>query len=55
MALQWGTMFKIVPEVAGVTDYALRVTARPNFVKVAAMDEKWASEHEAALTASQPA
>jgi glutathione S-transferase len=48
-ALQWGTMFKIVPENPVIADYVARVTGRPNCVKVTAMDVKWAAEHEAAL------
>ena len=48
MALQWGTMFKIVPENPVITDYVKRVTARPSVVKVAAMDAEWVVEHERA-------
>jgi glutathione S-transferase len=46
MALQWGTMFKIVPENPVITDYVKRVTTRPSVVKVAAMDAEWVVEHE---------
>jgi glutathione S-transferase len=53
MALQWGTMFKMVPETPGIMDYVTRVTGRPNFAKVALMDVKWAAEHETALKAAQ--
>lgn len=53
MALQWGTMFKIVPETPVIADYVKRVTARPSFAKVAAMDAEWAAEHVAALNAMQ--
>ena len=46
MALQWGTLFKIVPENAVIADYIQRVTARPSFITVAEMDVEWAAEHE---------
>jgi len=49
MALQWGTMFKIVPENATVTRYVARVTSRTSFAKVAALDAEWAAAHERAL------
>lgn len=45
MALDWGTMFKIVPENPVIEDYVKRVTSRASFVKVAAMDAEWAIEH----------
>jgi glutathione S-transferase len=48
MALQWGTMFKIIPENPAVTSFVARVTARTSFAKVAAMDADWALEHERA-------
>jgi glutathione S-transferase len=48
LALQWGTMFKIVPENPVITDYVKRVTTRPSVVKVAAMDAEWVVEHERA-------
>lgn len=53
MALQWGTMFKIVPENPVIMDYVKRVTGRPSIAKVAAMDAERVVEHEAALKASQ--
>jgi glutathione S-transferase len=46
MALQWGTMFKIIPESPNVASYVARVTARTSFAKVAALDAEWAAEHE---------
>ncbi len=46
MALQWGTMFKIVPGSPNITSYVARVTARTSFAKVAALDIEWAAEHE---------
>jgi glutathione S-transferase len=49
MALQWGTMFKIVPETPTIADYVERVTTRPSVVKVAALDAEWAAAHERAL------
>jgi glutathione S-transferase len=48
MALQWGTMFKIVPENPVITDYVKRVSTRPSVVEVAAMDAEWVVEHERA-------
>jgi glutathione S-transferase len=49
MALQWGTMFKIIPEDPAVTSYLARVTSRASFAKVAALDTEWAAEHEYAI------
>lgn len=49
MALNWATMFKLAPENAVAADYIKRITSRPSFVKVAAMDAALAAEHEAAL------
>jgi glutathione S-transferase len=46
MALQWGTMFGMVPADPVISDYVARVTARPSFVRVAARDAGWAIEHE---------
>jgi glutathione S-transferase len=51
--LQWGTMFKIVPETPVIADYVKRVSARPSFAKVAAMDAQWAAEHALALNGSK--
>ena len=48
-ALQWGMMFKIVPEHPVLVDYAARIAARPAFARVAEADAVRASEHEAAL------
>jgi glutathione S-transferase len=44
LALRWGTMFKIVPEHPVVTAYVARVTGRPSFAKVVAMDAKLGAE-----------
>lgn len=46
LALQWGTLFKIVPENSVIADYIKRVTARPSFITAAEMDAEWAAEHE---------
>jgi glutathione S-transferase len=46
LALQWGTMFKIVPENPKIASYVARVTARPSVAKVAERDAEWAAEHE---------
>jgi glutathione S-transferase len=51
MALHWGTMFKMVPENPVIADYVTRVTARPSFARVTAMDAKWVTAHEAAKAA----
>jgi glutathione S-transferase len=48
-ALNWGMMFKLVPESPVVADYVKRITGRPSFVKVAEMDAKRVAEHEAAV------
>jgi glutathione S-transferase len=48
MAFQWVTMFKMIPENPIVTGYVARVTARPSFAKVAALDTEWAVKHERA-------
>jgi glutathione S-transferase len=45
MALQWGTMFKIIPENPDIARYVARVTARKSFAKIAALDADWAAEH----------
>jgi glutathione S-transferase len=46
MALQWGTMFKLLPEIPTIADYVARVTARPSVAKIAALDVEWAAAHE---------
>jgi glutathione S-transferase len=45
MALQWGTLFKIIPDNAAITSYVSRVTSRASCSKVASMDADWAAEH----------
>lgn len=52
MALQWGMMFKLVPEQPAICDYVKRITARPAFANVADMDARWAAEHQAAVKAA---
>ncbi|WP_158813011.1 glutathione S-transferase family protein [Methylocapsa sp. S129] len=47
LALKWGAMFGILPANAIVADYVKRVTARPAFAKVEAMDAELALGHEA--------
>lgn len=49
-ALNWSTMFKLVPESPVLMDYVKRMTTRPSFAKVAAMDASLAAAHEAAVT-----
>jgi glutathione S-transferase len=51
MALQWGTLFKIVPENAAIASYVSRVVSRASFSKVAALDAGWAAQHEHAAKA----
>lgn len=46
MALQWGMMFKLIPENPTIVDFVDRVTARPSVAKVAALDAQWARMHE---------
>ena len=46
LALQWGTLFKVVPENPVIADYVARVTARPSAIKVAAQDAELVTEHE---------
>ena len=49
LALRWGTMFGLLPENPLIADYVARITARPSFTSVAALDADLAAEHEAAL------
>jgi glutathione S-transferase len=48
-ALNWGVMFKLVPQEQAITDYVARITGRPAAAKVAAMDAELAAEHEKAV------
>jgi glutathione S-transferase len=48
-ALGWTTAFKVVPELPVIMDYVRRVTARPAFAKVRAMDAELAAAHAAAV------
>jgi len=53
VALQWTVMFGLVPETPVIKDYVQRVTDRPSFAKVNAMDAQLAAEHEAAVKSAQ--
>lgn len=48
-ALKWITDYKLVPTVPEVMAYAGRIAARPSVTKVAAMDQRLAAEHAAAI------
>jgi glutathione S-transferase len=48
-ALNWGLMFKLVPEEKAVTDYVTRIVQRPAAIKVTSMDAELAAEHQKAL------
>lgn len=48
-ALNWGVMFKLVPQDKAVTDYVARIVQRPAAIKVASMDSELAAEHQKAL------
>ena len=52
LALNWGMMFKIVPESDVIVDYTRRLTARPSFTSVAAEDTELAARHAAAVAAA---
>ncbi|WP_315835968.1 glutathione S-transferase family protein [Bradyrhizobium prioriisuperbiae] len=52
-ALHWGSLFKLIPESDTVTAYVKRVTQRPAALKVAAMDEALAAEHQKAVEAAK--
>jgi glutathione S-transferase len=49
IALQWGMMFKLVPESQAILRYVRRITERPAALAVSARDAKLAAEHEKAL------
>ena len=51
-ALNWGMMFKLVPESDPILHYVERITQRPAALKVAEMDVKLAVEHGRANAAS---
>lgn len=48
-ALNWGVMFKLVPEDKAIAAYVARITQRPAAVKVTSMDSELAAEHQKAL------
>lgn len=52
-ALQWTMMFKLVPETPVAMDYVRRVTARPSFARVEAIDAELLARHEAAPAGAQ--
>ncbi len=52
LALNWGTLFGIVPPNPVIADYVKRINARPAFIKVAEIDAKLAAEHAAAVKAA---
>jgi glutathione S-transferase len=54
-ALQWMTMFKLVPELPEVRSYIARVCSRPAFARIAAKDAELAAAHEAAVAAEAQA
>jgi glutathione S-transferase len=47
-ALRWMTLFKLVPETPGITDYVKRVTSRPAFAKALKDDADRIAKREAA-------
>lgn len=53
VAFRWTVMFGLVPETPVIKDYVRRVTDRPSFEKVTAMDARLAAEHDAAVKAAQ--
>lgn len=52
VALNWGTMFKLLPESPAIAAYVARITGRPSFARAAAIDQRLAAEHEAAAKAA---
>jgi glutathione S-transferase len=46
-ALNWGVMFKLVPEERAILDYVARITGRPAAAKVAAMDAELVAQQQA--------
>lgn len=46
-ALQWTTMFKLVPELPEIKEYMARICNRPSFAHVTAKDAELAAAHEA--------
>ena len=50
-ALNWLTMFKLVPDDAPVRNYIQRMNSRPAVAKLKAADVALATEHEAAIKA----
>ena len=52
LALNWGVLFKLVPETPVIADYVGRITARPSFARAGARDAERAAAQEAARTAT---
>ena len=53
LALNWGTMFGMVPPNPVLADYIARMTSRPAFAKVTEFDAKLGAEHAAAVEAAK--
>ena len=51
LALNWTTMFGLVPQRPAIVDYVARMTSRPAFQRVTAADAALAAEHQAAVDA----
>lgn len=51
-ALNWGVMFKLVPETPVIADYVRRIIGRPAALKVAELDARLAAEHQKAVDAT---
>lgn len=52
LALNWGVMFKLVPEDPVISAYVGRITARPSFARASARDAELAAAQEAARASS---
>ncbi len=48
-ALNWGLMFKMIPESKPITDYVARIAQRPAAIKVTELDAELAAEHAQAI------
>jgi glutathione S-transferase len=44
LALNWGTLFKLLPDSPVISGYVARITQRPAFLKVAALDAELAAK-----------
>jgi glutathione S-transferase len=54
-ALHWMTLFGLLPERPAIKDYVQRITERPAYKKVTAMDAEMAAEHAAQVEAMKAA